>query len=117
MTPTILIIGGSGFIGGSILDTLLNTFLNAGYHVRASAFSSQSAELITQNHRKLASGLTFVIVLDITLEGAFDEAVEDTDGVIHVASPCTMVVTNFATGSLQAGCPGYNHESNIRQGF
>jgi nucleoside-diphosphate-sugar epimerase len=102
MTRTVLITGGSGFIGASIL----NAFLNAGYHVRASARSAQSAETIRQNHEKHASALTFVIVPDITLEGAFDEAVRDVDGVIHVASPFIMTVTNFQKDLFEPAVKG-----------
>ena len=86
----VLITGANGHVGYRVLvDTL-----KAGHAVRAAIRSSDKAEqilsapsIITLNPR---SKLTFVTVPDITIPGAYDEAVRGVDFIIHVASSITQ---------------------------
>lgn len=91
MPQTVLITGGSGFIAAHLLDA----FLNAGYHVRATVRSPKSAEKVRKTHGQFGDALSFSIVPDIAKEGAFDEAVKDVDGVIHSASPFILNAEDF----------------------
>lgn len=74
---TVLITGASGFVAAHVL----NSFLERGYHVRATVRSDSTAENVKQTHHKYAKQLSFAIVKDVAAPGAFDEAVKDVDGV------------------------------------
>ena len=74
---TILITGGSGFIGTHVVKT----FLEAGYKVRAAVRSSTSAAAVREALAPYAEQLSFSIVPDIVRNGAYDEAVKGVDGV------------------------------------
>ena len=86
----VLITGVTGHLG---FKTLLDA-LEAGYHVRAAVRSKSKAEVITSNSTFKAANipegqLSFVIVPDLTVPGAYDEAVKDVKYAIHIASPIT----------------------------
>jgi len=74
---TVLVTGGSDFVAGHVL----NSFLNAGYHVRATFRSEAGIKPVISNHLNYSSMLSFAIVLDIEAADAFDEAVAGVDGV------------------------------------
>ncbi|KAH8128176.1 hypothetical protein ACSS6W_011022 [Trichoderma asperelloides] len=83
---TVLITGASSFVGAHVLEQ----FLSEGTPVRGVARSQSSADRILKMNAQYASLLSFVIVPDITTPGAFDDAVKDVEGVIHIASPFTI---------------------------
>lgn len=68
--------------------------LKAGYRVRAAIRRESSIEQIkaTDSIQPYLPNLEFIIVKDITQEGAFDEALKGATYVIHVASPMPMPV-------------------------
>lgn len=83
---TVLVTGASSFVGAHVLEQ----FLSEGTPVRGVARSQSSADRILKVNAKYASLLSFAIVPDITAPGAFDDAVKDVEGVIHIASPFTI---------------------------
>ncbi|KAM0453050.1 hypothetical protein ACHAPV_009165 [Trichoderma viride] len=83
---TVLITGASSFVGAHVLEQ----FLSDGTPVRGVARSQSSADRIMKVNAKYASLLSLAIVPDITAPGAFDDAVKDVEGVIHIASPFTI---------------------------
>ena len=101
MTKTILLSGANGFVAAHILNVLLS----AGYNVLGAVRSPAAADRVKISHAKFVARsshsrlrlllkpfrfgdkLSFTIVPDIEVPGAFDEAVKDVDGVIHSASP------------------------------
>lgn len=85
---TILITGASGYIAAHVLES----FLEAGYHVRGTVRSQASAANVEKSHAKWGSKLSFAIVPKIEAPGAFDEAVKGVDGVIHTQSPFALAV-------------------------
>ncbi|KAK4993696.1 hypothetical protein LTR50_000307 [Elasticomyces elasticus] len=85
---TVLITGASGFLAAHVLTA----FLEAGYKVRGTVRSESTAEKVRKSHAKYVDNLSFAIVRDITASGAFDEAVDGVDGVIHTASPFVVQV-------------------------
>ena len=84
----VLLTGGTGHIG---YRTLVEA-LRAGYQVRASIRRESSIAEIkaTKSVQPYLSSLSFVIVEDITKDGAFDEAVKDVSYIVHVASPLPL---------------------------
>jgi nucleoside-diphosphate-sugar epimerase len=89
MENLIFVTGGSGHIGSRIIITALE----AGYWVRA-AIRNQSKErqiLTSPSIRALNPGrkLSFMVVPDLAVDGAYDEAVQGATYIIHVASPIT----------------------------
>ncbi|KAK4238778.1 putative NADPH-dependent methylglyoxal reductase GRP2 [Achaetomium macrosporum] len=83
----VFITGATGFVGSS---TLLH-LLGAGYRVRAAVRSkAEIASILAQPQiQALSPGprLTFAVVPDITVAGAYDDAIEEATHAIHIASP------------------------------
>ncbi|KAK4445962.1 putative NADPH-dependent methylglyoxal reductase GRP2 [Podospora aff. communis PSN243] len=83
----VLITGATGHVGSC---TLLH-LLESGYHVRAAVRSEAkiAAVLSRPQIRALNPGprLTFTIVPDISVPGAYDHAVDGVTHIIHIASP------------------------------
>ncbi|KAI0368236.1 hypothetical protein BV20DRAFT_980887 [Pilatotrama ljubarskyi] len=71
--------------------TIVRALLERGYSVRATVRGAGAARIVTEVvERRLsaqAKNLQCVLVPDIALEGAFDDAVRDVDAIIHTASP------------------------------
>ncbi|KZF19772.1 NAD(P)-binding protein [Xylona heveae TC161] len=113
---TILITGASGFVAAHVL----HVFLEAGYKVRGTVRSEESAEAVKKSHSQYGEQLSFAIVPDITAQGAFDEAVKNVDGVVHTASPFVMEVKDNNQDLLAPAVKGTTnilkslHEKNTR---
>ncbi|KAK9448668.1 uncharacterized protein V1518DRAFT_417864 [Limtongia smithiae] len=87
--PIVLLTGASGFIAGWVLKYLLEK----DYTVVATVRSQDKAEYLKSLYPADAK-LSFVIVPDIAVEHAFDEAVKGVDFIIHTASPFHFRVTD-----------------------
>ncbi len=102
----ILLTGASGFVAAHVLNSLLQH----GYKVRGTVRSEATADKVRKTHSHLLSGddsrLTFSIVQDVAVAGAFDEAVKGVDGVIHTASPFVMQVENNERDLLDPAIKG-----------
>lgn len=81
----ILFTGATGFIG---FRTLVEA-LSRGYNVRAAVRSENKITSImkAKSIQPFLSQLSFVIVPDITKDGAFDDAVKGVQYIVHLASP------------------------------
>ncbi|EHK21712.1 uncharacterized protein TRIVIDRAFT_70733 [Trichoderma virens Gv29-8] len=79
----VLVTGASSFVGAHVIEQ----FLSEGTPVRGVVRSQSSADRVLKVNSQYASLLSLAIVPDITKPGAFDEAVNGIDGVIHIASP------------------------------
>ncbi|KAK8099021.1 uncharacterized protein PG998_012262 [Apiospora kogelbergensis] len=84
----VLLTGGTGFLGYTILVDLLKH----GYRVRVTARSDEkiarvraASSIVALNPP--ATQLMFVIVPDMAARGAYDEAMQGVEFVIHVAAP------------------------------
>lgn len=69
-------------MGSHVVDNLLHK----GFRVRAVARSKAKADAFRRARPQYSSTLEFCFIEDLTDAGAFDEAVKDMDGVIHIAS-------------------------------
>lgn len=85
----VLITGANGHIGFRVVVFALQ----AGYHVRAAVRSQEKADriLAAPSIKELNPGkrLSFTFVPDLLQPGAYEEAVEGVDYIIHLASPIT----------------------------
>jgi nucleoside-diphosphate-sugar epimerase len=105
----VLITGGTGHVGFKVLVEALE----AGYSVRAAIRDTSKKQLIvsTKSIQAINPGprLTFIIVPDITVDSAYDEAVKGVKYVIHVASPlstASMKPEDFGTLLIEPAVKG-----------
>ncbi|KAK9479866.1 hypothetical protein V1514DRAFT_219422 [Lipomyces japonicus] len=100
MSPKVLLTGSSGFIAGHILQVLISR----NYTIIATVRSQAKADYLAKIYPNAA--LSFVIVPDIVVADAFDEAVKGVDYVIHTASPFHFQVTDPVVDLLDPAVKG-----------
>jgi nucleoside-diphosphate-sugar epimerase len=84
---TVVITGATGFIGGRVLQLLLEQ----DYNVRIVARSNAKKQALLSNPRlKGIEKAEFVIVPDLQAPGCLDKAVAGADYIVHLASPIPM---------------------------
>jgi nucleoside-diphosphate-sugar epimerase len=98
----VLLTGGTGYIGSSILVDLLKS----GYRVRVAARSQAKIDRVLAAPSisamdAPATNLTFVTVPDMTAPGAYDEAVDGVDYIVHAAAPLHSGETGSAAATDQ----------------
>ncbi|TCD71181.1 methylglyoxal reductase (NADPH-dependent) gre2 [Steccherinum ochraceum] len=86
----VLVTGSNGYISVWIVKLLLE----AGFSVRGTIRSSDKAAYLKTLFASYGDKLELVVVKDITLPGAFDEAVKGVDAIEHLASPFHMKSTH-----------------------
>ncbi|KAF8959865.1 D-lactaldehyde dehydrogenase [Flammula alnicola] len=79
----ILVSGANGFIAIWVVRTLLEQ----GYAVRGAVRSTEKGKHLKKYFESYGDKVEWVVVEDITKDGAFDEAVKDVDAIEHMASP------------------------------
>lgn len=84
----VLVTGGSGYIAAHICSQLLAL----KFQVRATVRSNSKGEYLKALFN--SSAFSYVIVEDIEVAGAFDEACKGTVAVAHIASPFHFNVTD-----------------------
>jgi nucleoside-diphosphate-sugar epimerase len=100
--------GASGLIGFRVVVEALQS----GYHVRAAVRSQARADAIlaTRPIKCLNPGsrLSFILVPDIVVEDAYDQAVKGAKYIIHVASPVPnpTITYDFETQIIQPAVQG-----------
>lgn len=82
----VLVTGGTGYIGAWVVKDLLEQGVSVKLAVRTEAGADDLRSLFRSHEERI----THVIVPDITLPGAFDKAVDEVDGIIHLASPVSF---------------------------
>ncbi|KAM0425863.1 hypothetical protein ACHAPT_008801 [Fusarium lateritium] len=80
----VLVTGVNGFIGSHIANHLLSL----GYRVRGTVRSADKAAWITEvmDERNSSGHFEVVLVPDVTAAGAWSKAVQNVDGIVHVAT-------------------------------
>lgn len=84
------------------------TALRNGYNVRAVIRKAEQAEKL-KSHSKIApylENLEFVVVPDLTKEGAFDDVLSDVVAILHIASPLAVEVCSQITSLLAVRANG-----------
>ncbi|KAF7332838.1 D-lactaldehyde dehydrogenase [Mycena venus] len=79
----VLVSGANGYIAVWVVRTLLEN----GFSVRGAVRSAEKGTHLTELFAPYGDKFELVIVPDITVEGAFDEAVKGVDAIEHTASP------------------------------
>ncbi|KAG4275417.1 reductase [Fusarium proliferatum] len=84
----VLLTGGTGFLGHAILIDLLKS----GYRVRVAARSQAKVDAVRSTPSVIALDhpepqLMFEIIPDMTANGAYDNAVQGVDYIVHAAAP------------------------------
>ncbi|KAL6830617.1 NAD(P)-binding protein [Trichoderma sp. SZMC 28015] len=82
----ILVTGANGFIAAHTIIALLD----GGYRVRGTVRSKASAETVRKTYSAYSDRFSAVVVPDMSVKNAFDEAVRGIDGALHIASPFTF---------------------------
>ncbi|PPQ69915.1 LOW QUALITY PROTEIN: hypothetical protein CVT25_002473 [Psilocybe cyanescens] len=79
----VLVTGANGYVAMGVVQELLEQ----GFTVRGAVRSRIKGKQMKDIFSKYGDRFEWVVVEDITKEGAFDEAVKDVDAVEHTASP------------------------------
>jgi nucleoside-diphosphate-sugar epimerase len=93
----VLITGASGFLASHVI----HEFLSHGYNVRGTVRSESAGEQVKAKHSQYASQLSTVLVPDLAVPHALDEAIKGVTGVIHTASPFLLNVEDNERDLLQ----------------
>ncbi|KAK0624213.1 hypothetical protein B0T14DRAFT_478330 [Immersiella caudata] len=88
----VLVTGANGYIAAKTVEA----FLDAGYSVRGTVRRLSAGDEVAAALPQYASQLSFIEVPDITVPGAFDEAVKGVDYVAHLAAPVSLFFTDPA---------------------
>jgi dihydroflavonol-4-reductase len=81
---TVLVTGGSGFLGGWCVAELLSR----GYRVRTTARGGVLEPALHRRFASLGAGEVEVVDADLVSDAGWDDAVRGCTHVLHVASPC-----------------------------
>ncbi|KAK6348016.1 hypothetical protein TWF718_005837 [Orbilia javanica] len=118
--PIVLITGATGYIAGWVVKY----YLDAGYSVRGTSRSKASAQplidtLVSQGYS--SSDIEIYEIADITVPGAFDEAVKDVQVIAHLASPVSLsfkdpepVIRTAVEGSISVLKSAKAHGNNLK---
>ncbi|KDQ17916.1 hypothetical protein BOTBODRAFT_171618 [Botryobasidium botryosum FD-172 SS1] len=87
---TVLVTGASGFVGAWVIKALLGE----GFNVRGTVRSAPKGDYLAKLFESYGDAFSYVIVADMTVEGAFDEAVKGIHGVVHLASPISVAAVD-----------------------
>jgi len=89
-TPRILVTGANGFIGAHCVSDLLSK----GFEVVGTARTKEKAQHVKEQHSSNPA-LSVVVVPDVTDLHAFDTAIKDCTGVLHLAAPFGYAYKDF----------------------
>ncbi|KAF8155219.1 NAD-P-binding protein [Mycena galopus ATCC 62051] len=79
----VLVSGANGFVAAWVVQTLLEH----GFSVRGTVRSAEKGAHLVKLFAPYGDKFELAVVPDITVEGAFDEAVKGVDAIAHTASP------------------------------
>src|SRR6185295_3925934 len=91
MTETVLVTGGTGFVGVHCILQLLEKGYNVKTTLRSLERKNEVIEMLRVGGIDSFDNLSF-IEADLTTDANWDEAVRDCDYVLHVASPIFLRV-------------------------
>jgi uncharacterized protein YbjT (DUF2867 family) len=89
----VLVTGATGLVGAHVVALLLQK----GFKVRAVVRSKAKAQKMMDLHDACLDKLDFHYIDDLTSPNAFEGALKDIDGVIHLASVSTKGVEHAST--------------------
>ncbi|KAG7913648.1 hypothetical protein KL927_005234 [Ogataea polymorpha] len=98
----VLVTGGTGFIGAHCIQVLLEN----GFRVKAAVRSKTKGEQLVKSFNKYESALTFGIIEDVSDHYSLVRLAEGCSGILHLASPYTYAVKDFAKELLDPALKG-----------
>lgn len=101
----VLLTGASGFIANHILDILVAH----GHSIRFTVRTEEKAQKLLDAHSQHKDKLDYVLVPDIAVPGAFDEAVKSDppiEAVLHTASPFHFNITDIKKDLIEPAVQG-----------
>ncbi|KAI0716154.1 NAD(P)-binding protein [Cerioporus squamosus] len=115
---TVLVTGANGFVAVWVLQDLLEH----GFSVRGTVRSEGKATYLRDRFATYPGKFDVVVVGNMTAEGAFDEAVEGVDAILHLASPVVLdsedpsaVIDPAVKGTLSILNSALKHRTTVRR--
>ncbi|TFK86171.1 NAD(P)-binding protein [Polyporus arcularius HHB13444] len=115
---TVLVTGANGFIAVWVLQELLEH----GFAVRGTVRSEDKATYLRDQFATYSAKLEVIVVNNMTEEGAFDNAAEGTDAILHLASPVALdsedpnaVIIPAVQGTLGILTSALKHRATVRR--
>ncbi|KAI9776644.1 MAG: hypothetical protein M1839_009450 [Geoglossum umbratile] len=95
-------------ITGNIGFRTLIVALRAGYRVRGAVRREGQIDVIkkTASVQPYLDNLEFIVVSDITKEGAFDNSLDGVDYILHIASPLPVETDNYERDLIEPAIKG-----------
>ncbi|KDQ18875.1 hypothetical protein BOTBODRAFT_28363 [Botryobasidium botryosum FD-172 SS1] len=82
----VLVTGASGYVASWIVKVLLER----GYSVRGTVRSASKGESLKNTFKDHGENFSYVLVEDMTIDGAYNDAVKGVDAIAHTASPVVL---------------------------
>ncbi|KAG7804982.1 hypothetical protein KL924_005305 [Ogataea haglerorum] len=98
----VLVTGGTGFIGAHCIRVLLEN----GFKVKAAVRSKTKGEQLVKSFEQYNPALTFGVIEDVSDFGSLMRLAEGCLGILHLASPYTYAVKDFAKELLDPALNG-----------
>lgn len=110
MIKTVLVTGGSGYIGSWVVKMLLERGFEVKVAVRHLSRSNSYSHLI--NIAGERSGLLSFFEADLLVDGSYDDAAASSDAIIHIASPFTLRCKNAERDLIRPAVEGTRNVLN-----
>jgi nucleoside-diphosphate-sugar epimerase len=109
----VFITGATGFIGSHVVIQILE----AGYKVRLSVRKETQIEGLKKLFSKHINKVDFVVIPDLSVSGAFDNALQGVEYVLHIASPMPGKGNDFKKEYLYPAVHGTTSVLDAAKGF
>jgi len=110
MVKTVMVTGGTGYIGSWIVKDLLDRGYIVRMTVRDKSNRSKYEQLVLMAEK--SKGKLEIWEANLLKEGSFDEAAKGADAIIHVASPFTLKFKNAQKELLDPALRGARNVLN-----
>ncbi|RPD65273.1 NAD(P)-binding protein [Lentinus tigrinus ALCF2SS1-7] len=114
----VLVTGANGFVAVWVLKDLLEH----GFSVRSTVRTEGKSMYLRNLFAAHSSNFEVVVVNNMTTEGAFDEAVEGVDAILHLASPVILdsedpsaTIDPAVNGTLGILKSAFKHRATVRR--
>ncbi|KZV66778.1 D-lactaldehyde dehydrogenase [Peniophora sp. CONT] len=112
-----LVTGANGYLGAWLVRILIEH----GYRVRGTVRTQSKGEILRESLGELGNKFEYIIVGDVLKEGAFDDAVQGMDIIMHTLSPLfqsnepDMIIPPAVAGTIGLLKSAQKHQNTIRR--